>query len=421
LLEIPQHLIYGLTRLNFVKWLDSLWTQVVAVALLLGIVGLLVLGVVQAQRELAGRDADEARVVSLETLERSASRAQFLAADMNGWQTAYALEFRTLGVRSLERDGAARARFLQSARALDAELGRLEARRDDLEPSVEAQLGEARAAFSTFMNLDAEVVRLLRAGDVRGADALVLGREIEVFERASTALQSITVAVNRQVTQLNLERRGADGAAYRQLLTFSAAVAISLALMLILSALNFQQRTRLIQRLSWQARTDGLTGVLNRRAWDESYPLALARARRAGQRLSVVMLDLDRFKAFNDAYGHAAGDKLLRMTAQCLQRGTRMTDIVARYGGEEFALVLEGCTAEDAQTLLERIKTQLPEGRTFSAGIAETDGDEQPGTILERADRALYAAKRAGRDRILIGAGTTSTRDSSVTLATQVA
>ncbi|NJK43741.1 MAG: GGDEF domain-containing protein [Pleurocapsa sp. SU_196_0] len=173
----------------------------------------------------------------------------------------------------------------------------------------------------------------LRSGDVRGADALVLGREIEVFERTSTALQSVAAAVNLQVTRLNLERRGADSAAYRQLLTFSAGVAISLALMLILSALNFQQRTRLIQRLSWQARTDGLTGVLNRRAWDESYPLALARARRAGQRLSVVMLDLDRFKVFNDAYGHAAGDKLLRMTAQCLQRGTRMTDIVARYGG----------------------------------------------------------------------------------------
>ncbi|NJK43742.1 MAG: hypothetical protein HC933_05165 [Pleurocapsa sp. SU_196_0] len=90
MLEIPQHLMHGLTRLKTVKWLDSLWTQAVAVVLLIGIVGLLVLGVFQAQRELTSRDADEARVVSLETLERSASRAQFLAADMNGWQTAYA-------------------------------------------------------------------------------------------------------------------------------------------------------------------------------------------------------------------------------------------------------------------------------------------------------------------------------------------
>jgi diguanylate cyclase (GGDEF)-like protein len=405
-----------------VKWLDSVWTRWALLVLLLGVVALLLLGVFTAQRELQSRTEDDRRATQLQSLERTASEARFLLADMNGWQSAYTLEFTERGVKALQNSTGSRARFLRTASELQAALTRLGARSGELTSYEVTQLRQARAAFTTFMARDTEVFQALQSGDLATARGLVLGTEILEFERIDRSLQAISASVTRQDAELRRQWQDASRGAYRQLLTFSSGVALSLVLMLTLVVLSVQQRTRLIQRLSWQARTDGLTGLLNRRAWDEGYPLALARARRTGQPLSVVMLDLDRFKQFNDTYGHAAGDKLLRMTAQSLQRSTRVTDIVARYGGEEFALALEGCTAEDAVTLLNRVKSQLPEGRTFSAGVVQTKGEDTPAALLERADKTLYAAKRAGRDCVLIaGKGTTSTRDSSVTLVTQVA
>jgi diguanylate cyclase (GGDEF)-like protein len=383
--------------------------------MLLGVVALLVLGVFSAQRELQSRAEDDLRATRLQTLERLSSQARFLLADMNGWQIAYTLEYAERGTEALRGSTGARARFSKAATALEAALSELEASVGELTTYEATQLQQARAAFTNFMARDAEVSRALRRGDEASARGLVLGAELVEFERMNTALQSISASITRENATLRRESQDSIRNAYRQLLTFSSGVALSLVLMLTLLALNVQQRTRLIQRLSWQARTDGLTGLLNRRAWDDGYPLALARARRTGQPLSIVMVDLDRFKQFNDTYGHAAGDKLLRLTAQCLQRGTRVTDIVARYGGEEFSLALEGCTAEDAVALLNRVKSQLPEGRTFSAGVAQTTGEETPAVILE------YAAKRSGRDCVMIAGSGGSIRDSSVTLVTQVA
>jgi diguanylate cyclase (GGDEF)-like protein len=152
---------------------------------------------------------------------------------------------------------------------------------------------------------------------------------------------------------------------------------------------------REVERL---ARTDGLTGVANRRAWDDELPRELARATRSGKRPCVALLDLDHFKAYNDRRGHQAGDRLLKAAAAAWQEKLRKTDLLARYGGEEFAVLLPDCRLDAAMETAERLRTAQPEV-TCSLGVAAWDGREDAARLVARADRALYAAKAAGRNR----------------------
>ena len=147
------------------------------------------------------------------------------------------------------------------------------------------------------------------------------------------------------------------------------------------------------------AMTDGLTGVGNRRRWDEQLPLELARASRQRTPLVVAMLDFDHFKHFNDSRGHPCGDELLRRTAQAWQGRLRAADVLARYGGEEFAVALPGSNLADGVAVIDTLRGLVPEGQTCSAGVAEWDGREPAEARVRRADLALYLAKAAGRDR----------------------
>jgi diguanylate cyclase (GGDEF)-like protein len=156
-------------------------------------------------------------------------------------------------------------------------------------------------------------------------------------------------------------------------------------------------RTALLDRLRETARTDALTGLPNRRVWEEDLGRELARARRHGGSLCLVMLDLDRFKAFNDAHGHPAGDRLLADTAAAWRPIMRATDTLARYGGEEFAVLLPHSELPAAEAVVERLLDAVPLAQTASAGVAVWDGEESAEALLERADAALYAAKHAGR------------------------
>jgi len=166
-----------------------------------------------------------------------------------------------------------------------------------------------------------------------------------------------------------------------------------------------RERAELLTRMATMARTDELTGLPNRRAWDEALDRELARARRTGERFSVAMLDLDHFKAFNDAFGHPAGDRLLADAAAGWSTEVRSTDFLSRYGGEEFALLLLGCPPDSATTLIERLRSATPMDQTCSAGVAVWDGEEEAENLIARADAALYAAKRGGRDRIVLAGG----------------
>jgi diguanylate cyclase (GGDEF)-like protein len=148
------------------------------------------------------------------------------------------------------------------------------------------------------------------------------------------------------------------------------------------------------------ARTDSLTGVANRRAWDEELPRELARAARSGRPLCLALLDLDHFKAYNDQHGHQAGDRLLKAAAAAWEAKLRKTDLLARYGGEEFSLLLPDCHLESGMEIADRLRTAQPDG-TCSIGVAAWDGRESADELITRADRALYAAKAGGRNRCL--------------------
>jgi diguanylate cyclase (GGDEF)-like protein len=159
------------------------------------------------------------------------------------------------------------------------------------------------------------------------------------------------------------------------------------------------QRLELLAKLEEIAQTDELTGLPNRRAWHERIPAELARASRRSESLSVAMLDLDHFKHYNDTHGHQAGDRLLKQVASFWSNELRPTDTLARYGGEEFALALPACPLSQALTIVERFRTAIPDGQSCSAGLATWNGTETAEELLGRADRALYQAKRAGRNR----------------------
>jgi diguanylate cyclase (GGDEF)-like protein len=130
----------------------------------------------------------------------------------------------------------------------------------------------------------------------------------------------------------------------------------------------------------------------------------LARARREGRSLCVAILDLDRFKLYNDANGHPAGDRLLRTAGSAWKLAVRASDFIARYGGEEFAVLLPDCGLEEAETVIERLRGVTPEAQTVSAGIAEWNVFESTAALIDRVDFALYRAKRDGRDRSVCAA-----------------
>jgi diguanylate cyclase (GGDEF)-like protein len=155
---------------------------------------------------------------------------------------------------------------------------------------------------------------------------------------------------------------------------------------------------RLVSRLEGLARTDPLTGVPNRRVWEEELPQELERARRMGTGLCVAMIDLDNFKAYNDRHGHQAGDLVLKEAASAWRAQVRSTDLLARYGGEEFVLLLPACALEDAVQIVERLRVATPLV-TCSVGLASWDFQEASAELVQRADQALYLAKAEGRNR----------------------
>jgi len=155
-------------------------------------------------------------------------------------------------------------------------------------------------------------------------------------------------------------------------------------------------------RLQAAAGTDPLTGAANRRAWDDELSSELARAARDGMPLSMALLDLDNFKAYNDRHGHQGGDRLLKETAAAWRGILRVTDVLARIGGDEFAVLLPGCALEMAATIADRLRASVPTSAGCSVGVAVWDARETAPEFVARADRALYDAKERGRDRVVI-------------------
>ena len=226
---------------------------------------------------------------------------------------------------------------------------------------------------------------------------------------------------NRMLGVLNLESTRKDTFGPQARKVFDA-VALQIAGAIHLARVNaeLQQANAELERLST---TDALTGIANRRRFDEALAREWRRAARRGAPLTVMLADLDRFKALNDTRGHLHGDECLRRVAHVLERGLRRAgDLLARYGGEEFALVLPDTDLAEARTHAETLRAavvaeHLPHGGspgrphvTISIGAAAAvpRRDERPEPLVALADQALYRAKRGGRNRVVAlgGAGT---------------
>ncbi len=185
---------------------------------------------------------------------------------------------------------------------------------------------------------------------------------------------------------------------------------VSLAEQLSLAISNVSLR----HTLRYQSTVDPLTGLYNRRFFDESLKRELARSQRSHSVCSVVMIDLDHFKRINDTYGHDGGDLVLQAASRVLLQRVRASDVACRYGGEELVLMLPDCGAEEAAKCAETIRLTLTDmviqhqgatisGISASFGVAQWRGDgEQEADPLQAADRALYAAKKDGRNRVVI-------------------
>jgi diguanylate cyclase (GGDEF)-like protein len=170
------------------------------------------------------------------------------------------------------------------------------------------------------------------------------------------------------------------------------------------------QRAHLFDATERMATTDGLTGLLNHRTFQGRLDEHLLAAQRYGRKLSVILCDIDHFKAVNDTHGHPVGDQVLRGVARVLAREARTTDLVARYGGEEFAVVMPETDTAGALVIAERIRVRIAElvtetaqgplRITMSLGVATCPEDGQKkAELVERADGCLYHAKRHGRNR----------------------
>ena len=166
-----------------------------------------------------------------------------------------------------------------------------------------------------------------------------------------------------------------------------------------------RRRDTLIEDLRELSLTDELTGLPNRRRWDDELGRELGRARRSGKTMSLAMLDLDGFKEYNDGQGHAAGDEILRSVANAWAEAVRATDLLARYGGDEFAAILPDCPPEEAKEVIGRLRASTPSPVTCSVGIAFSDGSDTPEELMIRADQALYRAKREGAGPLLAADG----------------
>ena len=141
--------------------------------------------------------------------------------------------------------------------------------------------------------------------------------------------------------------------------------------------------------------------MLNSRAWDQ----LLTRALRKGTKpLYIALIDLDHFKDYNDRNGHPAGDALLRRAAAAWRAAVRAGDVLARYGGEEFAVLLAGCEEDIALEIAERLRLATTDEQHVSVGVARWDGRQPAARLVERADNALYEAKRTGRNRVVLAA-----------------
>jgi diguanylate cyclase (GGDEF)-like protein len=377
--------------------LEVVGTFVLILALVAGAVTL-------AYRALNREARDNQALTNALQLMREVDDIRFMGSDVSGLQTAYAFQIRR-GQPDADSDSSLlRRAFLDARERFVQRLAQLPPQR--LTQEERRHLSAARGVMSEFVALDKKIISGYRAAapaDISQANERITYAQTILFTQVAyslTQLSGLVTARADATIQLATDTTATTRLWIRRIVIASVILSGSLA------AAVFQlqrRRGQLLQRLEEYARIDALTGAVNRRGWEDALPAALHRASRTGETLAVVLLDLDRFKLFNDERGHQAGDALLREMGALLRYSVRRDDVVARYGGEEFALVLHGCeSAEQARVWFARVQERMPHGQTCSAGLLLCDGSERGEQVVATVDAALYRAKQAGRNCVEI-------------------
>ena len=372
-------------------------------AAVLAVMVLLFAALVSSWHGLDAEADGRRRVEQATQLERDVADARAQAAMVAALQAELALHaLRGEAAESVNARGTAYRAAVQSLRQ------RLErVRMAQLLPAERALLDDAREAMDRVVEIHDRGAARLRTPS--RTDKLVVANALldtarPLADRAAEYIGSLERLVAARAAEAAQQ---ADTAAQRARILLVVFGGLSLLLALVLArtlAQSLARRAELMAQFAQLARVDALTGVGNRRAWEEELARGLERARRTGRACSVGLIDLDHFKRYNDAHGHPRGDALLRAAAQAFVTRLRGEDFIARYGGEEFSVLLHGCDRQSALVLFERMQNVLPAGQTFSAGVADSDGREDPAQVLARADAALYRAKELGRNRTVAAA-----------------
>lgn len=227
-----------------------------------------------------------------------------------------------------------------------------------------------------------------------------LGIEIDLGEQADHSCQYQLIVTGDKLGELELYRRLRFDEGELELVEN------------LLAALLYPLRNALLyQRAVQTSLLDPLTGVKNRSSLDSSLHREIELSRRQGTTLSLILIDIDHFKLVNDRYGHLYGDQALRAVAQCIEETIRESDMLFRYGGEEFLLLLSSTGTDGAGLLAERIRKQVeglsphPEKKmhlTISLGVTSLHPEEDGDALFGRVDNALYQAKQAGRNQVVL-------------------
>jgi diguanylate cyclase len=289
--------------------------------------------------------------------------------------------------------GEQRAKLMREKREIEELLQQMDVRLAEIANYLAGEAADQKSAQTSTQQLD-----LMVMSEVRSLDA-----DIQRADDIGGLRERVRRRLNTICTHLR-EFRAREGARVSAQLDRTQRMRVRVSdlereILGLHKTLQEEQSLRMI---------DALTGIPNRAAYDERIKQEFLRWQQESTPVSVLAWDIDRFKEINDAYGHSAGDKVLRVIAQHLAQHVRGTDFVARYGGEEFVMILAGTDADQAAATADKIRVGIekmgfhfhsnPVAVTASCGITTFRGDDTPETIFDRADRALYRAKDGGRN-----------------------
>jgi diguanylate cyclase len=247
-----------------------------------------------------------------------------------------------------------------------------------------------------------------------------LTKELDTVSKAIESARESSEAYGQQLASASQTLEGQDSEAFRSMVeNLTAATSKvreenqALESQLADTTQELGRLREHLEQVRRDALTDALTGLANRKAFDEGLERACAEMLQQGLTLTLAVVDIDHFKSFNDTWGHQTGDQVIRYVASVIDRAAMAPRLSARYGGEEFAMIFPGETAEAALKVLETVREEVSSrilkrrstneelgAITISAGVAQREGDEPIASLIERADGALYASKNGGRNRV---------------------